>query len=104
MAAMVFAAINLAGLVIALRDREAMHAFSHVALGFFSLFVASRLASQRRAGSEYDAPPNDQLDARLRQLQQSLDTIAVEVERIGEAQRFNAKIVAQRAEKGATDG
>ena len=37
-------------------------------------------------------------DARMEQLQQSVDAIAVEVERIGEAQRFNAKLAAQRGE------
>lgn len=38
-------------------------------------------------------------DERLEQLQQSVDAVAIEVERIGEAQRFNAKLEAERAEK-----
>jgi hypothetical protein len=37
-------------------------------------------------------------DSRLEQLQQSIDSIAVEVERITEAQRFTAKLMAERAE------
>ena len=37
-------------------------------------------------------------DARLDQLQQSIDAIAVEVERIAEAQRFSAKLLAERNE------
>ena len=37
-------------------------------------------------------------DDRLEQLQQSVDAIAVEVERIAEAQRFTAKLLAERAE------
>lgn len=37
-------------------------------------------------------------DERLEQLQQSVDAIAVEVERIAEAQRFTAKLMAGRAE------
>jgi hypothetical protein len=36
--------------------------------------------------------------AQLEQLQQSVDAIAVEVERIAEAQRFSAKLLAERAE------
>lgn len=40
-------------------------------------------------------PPNDD---RLEHLQQSVDAIAVEVERIAEAQRFSAKLLAERAE------
>lgn len=35
-------------------------------------------------------------DARLEQIQQSVDAIAVEVERIAEAQRFSAKLLAAR--------
>jgi hypothetical protein len=37
-------------------------------------------------------------DGRLEQLQQSIDAIAVEVERIAEAQRFSAKLLAERGE------
>jgi hypothetical protein len=37
-------------------------------------------------------------DGRLEQLQQSVDAIAVEVERIAEAQRFSAKLLAGRSE------
>lgn len=45
------------------------------------------------------APPMSQLaEARLDQLQQSIDAIAVEVERIAEAQRFSAKLLAERSE------
>ena len=39
-----------------------------------------------------------QSDERLEQLQQSVDAIAVEVERIAEAQRFSAKLLAERPE------
>ena len=38
-------------------------------------------------------------DSRLEQLQQSVDSIAIEVERITEAQRFTAKLMAERAEE-----
>ena len=41
--------------------------------------------------------PNLQLE----QLQMSVDAIAVEVERIAEAQRFSAKLLAERAEPPA---
>ncbi len=36
-------------------------------------------------------------EARLEQIQQSVDAIALEVERISEAQRFAAKLLAERA-------
>jgi len=42
--------------------------------------------------------PNPLYEQRLDQLQQSVDAIAVEVERIAEAQRFSAKLLAERAD------
>jgi hypothetical protein len=44
----------------------------------------------------------DAQNLQLEQLQQSVDAIAVEVERIAEAQRFSAKLLAERAEPAAT--
>ncbi|MEP6730032.1 MAG: hypothetical protein ABJE10_05320 [bacterium] len=37
-------------------------------------------------------------DERLEHLQQSVDAIAIEVERIAEAQRFSAKLLSERAD------
>lgn len=45
--------------------------------------------------------PNPLYEQRLDQLQQSVDAIAVEVERIAEAQRFSAKLLAERSETPA---
>ncbi|HEX9129097.1 MAG TPA: hypothetical protein VF850_08050 [Gemmatimonadaceae bacterium] len=42
-----------------------------------------------------------QFEQRFDQLQQSVDAIAVEVERIAEAQRFSAKLLAERSETPA---
>lgn len=42
--------------------------------------------------------PNLLYEQRFDQLQQSVDAIAVEVERIAEAQRFSAKLLAERSE------
>jgi hypothetical protein len=44
---------------------------------------------------------SDAQNLQLEQLQQSVDAIAVEVERIAEAQRFSAKLLAERAEPAA---
>jgi hypothetical protein len=41
---------------------------------------------------------DSQSNEQLAQLQQSVDAIAVEVERIAEAQRFSAKLLADRVE------
>jgi hypothetical protein len=39
----------------------------------------------------------DDLEARLRRLEQAVDAIAVEVERVGEGQRFVTKLLEDRA-------
>ena len=46
------------------------------------------------------APPNRRLDAlegRLERIEQAIDTVAVEVERISEGQRFASKLLAERS-------
>ena len=45
-----------------------------------------------------EQPNAFQFEQRFDQLQQSVDAIAVEVERIAEAQRFSAKLLAERSE------
>jgi hypothetical protein len=55
---------------------------------------------QKKAPSR-DLPNVLQIEARFDQLQQSVDAIAVEVERIAEAQRFSAKLLAEREETRA---
>jgi hypothetical protein len=45
--------------------------------------------------------PNSLYEQRFDQLQQSVDAIAVEVERIAEAQRFSAKLLAERSDTPA---
>jgi hypothetical protein len=42
--------------------------------------------------------PGPLADSRLEQLQQSVDSIAIEVERITEAQRFTVKLMTERTE------
>jgi hypothetical protein len=44
-----------------------------------------------------DLPNQALFEQRFDQLQQSVDAIAVEVERIAEAQRFSAKLLVERA-------
>lgn len=46
-------------------------------------------------------PPG--VDERLLQMQQSLDAVAVEIERISEAQRFTTRLLAERAPAGTED-
>lgn len=58
------------------------------------IFVASKWAlAATKKREQLPVPYND---VRLEQLQQSVDAIAIEVERIAEAQRFSAKLLAAR--------
>ena len=66
-------------------------------LCIIGVVTAKAVQSMRRSKRAAVAPP--MADERLEQLQQSIDAIAVEVERIAEAQRFTAKLLAERSER-----
>ena len=94
-AAVVFTVVNLIGIGMAVAAQEQMHTGIHVALSLLGAYAVWRLFD-RRAVFE---PTTDELaEPRLEALQQSVDAIALEVERIGEAQRFNAKLQAEQNE------
>jgi hypothetical protein len=94
--ATLFTLINIGGAVFAAAGGEGLHAAVHIALaalgGFYLSNVLSRSRRQHLAGT-------DEVDQRLDRLQQSVDAVAIEVERIGEAQRFTAKLAAELGEK-----
>ena len=48
--------------------------------------------------AQRELPDASLMEQRFDQLQQSVDAIAVEVERIAEAQRFSAKLLSERSE------
>ena len=68
---------------------------SIAALAVVYIGVKWAIAATKRQGSGSRSLE----DRRLEQIQQSIDSIAVEVERITEAQRFTAKLMAERAEE-----
>lgn len=57
-------------------------------------------ATNRIWGKENHATPRelDEMRQRLEQLQQSMDSVAIEVERISEGQRFTTRLLAERPE------
>ena len=58
--------------------------------------VAARLILNR--GQRKIERPSKLEDDRMRRLEEAIDAIAIEVERISEAQRFQTKLLAQRTE------
>jgi hypothetical protein len=67
--------------------------------GSLSLIVVGLVRGLSAKPKQTSLPESS--SAQLEQLQQSVDAIAVEVERIAEAQRFSAKLLAERAEPAA---
>jgi hypothetical protein len=94
-AAVVFTTVNLVGLGMAMAAGEGMHSALHVVLGLVGAAAVWRLG---RRNASLDAGTATLDDGRLEQLQQSIDAIALEVERIGEAQRFHAKLQSEQSE------
>jgi hypothetical protein len=74
---------------------ESMHALAHAVLLLVG-YVGWLVAPWRRR--EEPAPVEQLSDQRIEYLQQSVDAVALEVERLGESQRFNEKLRAVRDE------
>lgn len=98
----VFTAVNVGGAVYAGALGEMSHTGLHVVLSLLGAYVVWRLApggyarrTWARAGSAIDAPSGEHADT-LTNLQQSLDAVAIEVERIGEGQRFMTRLFTEK--------
>ena len=98
----IFTVINLGGGIYAAAMGEPLHAGAHVALTFVGAYAFWRLFANglaenglRWPGSEATTSSSASPD-RIDSLQNSLDAVAVEVERIGEGQRFMARLVAEQ--------
>jgi hypothetical protein len=92
----VFALVNVAGAVFAAASGEVIHASTHVALAFVGAAVALRIW---RPWHDVAIPATlgtpRELDDRLSRLEQSVEDMAVSVERVGEGQRFIEHVVAE---------
>lgn len=96
-AAALYVVINVGGAGFAVAMGEMGHAALHVVLLFIGVAVWTRSAAARGAtrGEVLAAAPSDLTD-RFRNLEQSIDAVAIEVERIGEGQRFMTTLLAER--------
>ena len=112
--AVLFGIVNLAGMGFALAMDEMMHAMAHAFLLFVGLgayllwktvttWATIPSGDQPSQASALPSPRKDLTpklgDQHIEYLQRSIDALALEVERIGEAQRFKDKL---DAERGAT--
>lgn len=93
---------NIAGGLYAGMMGEVRHAGLHFVLAFVGAYVTWLVVARRRdaglTGAQIPATAGapSELSARLDNLEQSLDAIAVEVERVGEGQRFVTRLFTQR--------
>ncbi len=67
-----------------------------IILGYPIIRLIARLIERR---SDRSLVRGDEVQRQMQQLQQSVDAMAIELERIGEGQRFQAKLLSERAER-----
>jgi hypothetical protein len=58
---------------------------------------------EKMAGLGASSPRQADFEARLERIEQAVDTIAIEMERIGEGQRFVTKLLAERPAQQMAD-
>lgn len=105
--AVIFTVVNVAGAVMAAWEGEALHAALHVALACLGAYGVQRIAppgARRRWPWRQSAiaATSPELTDRLSHLEESVDAVAIEVERIGEGQRFMTRIFSEPATPSST--
>ena len=99
--AALFLALNLGGAVYAIARGEILHAGIHVGLLLLVGAYLMRQLAPRRADA-ISASSREFVD-RLASLEQSVDAVAIEVERMGEGQRFITRVFAEPGTPRATE-
>jgi hypothetical protein len=107
--AVLFTVINAIGAVPAFLAGELSHAGVHVVLTFVGAYYVRRIWSREVSGVPTLAGEvgGGEFSNRLTNLEQSIDAVAIEVERIGEGQRFITNFFTEkgipRPAEGAAD-
>ena len=91
--AVLFLVVNVGGAGIAARQGELIHAGIHLGLLLPGAYFLRRI--WRRGEAVMSALSVEATD-RLTHLEQSVDAVAIEVERIGEGQRFMTRLFTER--------
>ncbi len=85
---------NVVAVWFAAQPAEPWHATAHALAAVLFGLGAQRLMSRQRARSPGAEPAL--ADDRMKRMEDAIDSIAVEMERIGEGQRFVTKVLAER--------
>jgi len=91
----IYVIVNVGGLIFAAVMGEPMHAVSHI-VALVAGAAAYNFWGPRGRAPEQEVAGLQQASRSIDNLQQSVDAIALEVERISEAQRFEARLLEQR--------
>jgi hypothetical protein len=70
--------------------------FTTVAAIALGIPIIRAFTKRFERGPQLPTPPSPDVVARLERIEQAVETVAVEVERIAEAQRFSAKLMAEQ--------
>jgi hypothetical protein len=95
-----FVAANVGAGVMVAGGMEAMHAASHFALALIGAGLVWRFSPYARRFRQPDGSATAQLreiNDHMMRLEQASDAIAIEVERIGEGQRFMTRVLTGKA-------
>lgn len=101
--AVLFSLLNLGGLGYAVAMGELLHSVVHAVLFAVGAYLAWRLLPEGRPSLRgrtamvNAAEVPSELTDRLTHLEQSVDLVAMEVERIGEGQRFMTRVFTESA-------
>lgn len=84
-----------------MREEEALTAIALFVTSAISIkIVASAWLKHHENKMKFMSAPKDvEIAARMERIEQALDSIAIEVERISENQRFTTKLLADREER-----
>ena len=91
--AVIFTVINAGGIVPAAMEGQSLHAGIHVVLALLGAYYVRKI--WRGVRPETPALNTDYTD-RLTNLEHNINAVAVEVERIGEGQRFMTRVLTEK--------
>ena len=74
--------------------------FTTVAIIALGIPIIRAFTRRLERAPQPPALPSPEVIDRLRRIEQSVEAVAVEVERIAEAQRFSAKLMAEQQQRG----
>ena len=84
-----------------MREEEAFVAFAFFITAAISIkvIVSAWLRHHENKMKYMNAPKDVEIAARMERMEQALDSIAIEVERISENQRFTTKLLTEREDR-----